>query len=138
MREKTILTVVYPQETLNGKEKRIILYRNQVAETSKIELVTESDTEFCLQPVIEKVTFYKRKRKYGTVEVEFQSEKEAGKHSTVVLKTKEKISLLPIYIDKRNIRVQIERILPEIKPKWLVAAIMGAIKQDTKLRYVGI
>lgn len=71
--------------------------------------VEEHEIEKYLAPVLEAATFYKRGKKYATIEVNFKSVEIARQLSRKTLRT-ENIVLFPIYMDKTISRVSIKRI----------------------------
>uniref|UniRef100_A0A0L8FKL1 CCHC-type domain-containing protein n=1 Tax=Octopus bimaculoides TaxID=37653 RepID=A0A0L8FKL1_OCTBM len=121
-----------PKETKEDKILRTVVYRTQAVETCKIEMVTEEGIEECLGEIVNESMYINRGRKFGTVEMRFATIEKATKHATTILKTP-KIALLPSYRERRSVRIRIPRVPPEIKPKWLVATVLAATKEDPEL-----
>lgn len=73
----------------------------------------EKDTESCLQPIMEAATSYSSGKMLETVEMRFASKEEAKKHWSTIRRSVDLI-LLPLYTGKRNARIRIRCIPPEI------------------------
>lgn len=64
----------------------------------------------------------------GTIEVRFTTKEEARLHTTTT-----NVTLLPTYMDRRNVRGRIGRVLAEIKSEWLMTAVIAAKEENAKM-----
>lgn len=80
----------------------------------------------------EGLVFYTRARRYGTIEVIFESEEMARKYSNQTRKT-EKWLMFPIYMGRRFARVSIGVIILEVKPEGVVAALLKGVQMESEV-----
>lgn len=114
----------------------IISNNTKIYVTTEKKNAREKGIESCLKPIMEAATYYNRCKKFGTVEVRFATEEESVKHSRTILSSVD-LLLLPISMRKRNEKVVIGRIYPDIQEVLLVVAIMTATHENAKFMSAG-
>lgn len=106
--ERDTIKLMLPEKAAQERDNRTVVYRTQAVATDHIETVWEK----CLGTIINVATFVGSGFQNGTVEVSVAIKQEATSYATKIFKNY-KVNLLPIYKDRRSVRVRI-RVLPEI------------------------
>ena len=130
------VVLAVPPAVMKNAEEHTVTYKCIGTKTRRVETPTHSQFEKTMGQTWREASFVKRGKRYGTVEVRFNSKAEAMKHYITSLKSEEFI-LVPSYMGQKVAKIRVVDVPPEIDIWWVVGAVL-CDQNATSVRVLGM
>lgn len=102
------------------------------AENGRIENAPANEVQELFKEARKDIVFLSRPKRFGTIKIEFKTEKIAKKYASKNL-ISQKCKIFLMYMGRKKIRVRVGGIYPEHKAEWIIASLVNGLEEEYEL-----